>query len=432
MQFEGFFRNFVLEASDLSDDCNTLGLHQDYYYMNTKLNLLFAMRALVVFLIFVQLFPLQAQENVLPAWAMGGFERPDGVNPLISPTSSTSFMCPMKGTYVNWECADTFNPAAVVKDGRICILYRAEDDPDAALGMRTSRIGYALAYDGVHIDYRSNTPVAYPDSSRMSQIYEWPGGVEDPRVVEAEVDGQTIYVMTHTSWNRDKARLSIATSRDLLTWEHHGPAFRTACNGKFLDMFCKSGSIVTEEKDGRLVAARVKINGEEKFLMYWGEAWVCAAVSDDLINWTPVVDDNQELHYLAKPRNGYFDSMLTECGPPAVVTEHGIILFYNGKNGSSTDGDPAYPSDTYAAGQMLFNKTNPLELLERLDKPFFRPMLEFEKSGQYASGTVFIEGLVLHNGKYYLYYGCADSFVGVAVYDPENSARIGDPIILNE
>ena len=81
---------------------------------------------------------------------------------------------------------------------------------------------------------------------------------------------------------------------------------------------------------------------------------------------------------------------------------------------------------------MLFNKENPLELLERLDKPFFRPMLEFEKSGQYASGTVFIEGLVLHNGKYYLYYGCADSFVGVAVYDPENSARIGDPIILNE
>ena len=151
--------------------------------MNTKLNLFFAMRALVVFLISVQLFPLHAQENVLPAWAMGGFERPDGVNPLISPTSSTSFMCPMKGTYVNWECADTFNPAAVVKDGKICILYRAEDDPDAALGMRTSRIGYALASDGVHIDYRSNTPVAYPDSSRMSQIYEWPGGVEDPRVV---------------------------------------------------------------------------------------------------------------------------------------------------------------------------------------------------------------------------------------------------------
>jgi hypothetical protein len=34
------------------------------------------------------------------------------------------------------------------------------------------------------------------------------------------------------------------------------------------------------------------------------------------------------------------------------------------------------------------------------------------------AGTVFIEGLVFHNQKWYLYYGCADSRVAVAVYDP--------------
>lgn len=351
---------------------------------------------------------------------------------MITPTSSTTFSCPMRGISVNWECADTFNPAAVVKDGKICILYRAEDDPNVGIGKRTSRVGYALTTDGLHIDYRSTKPVMYPDSSLMSQKYEWPGGIEDPRVVEAVVDGQTIYVMTHTAWNRDKARLSIATSKDLLTWTHHGPAFRTAYNGKFLNMFCKSGSIVTEEKDGRLKAARIKIDGEEKFLMYWGESWVCAAVSDDLINWTPIVDENLELLYLVRPRKGYFDSSLTECGPPALLTEHGILLFYNGKNGSSTSGDPAYPANTYAAGQMLFSKDNPLKLLHRLDKPFFRPMADFEKSGQYASGTVFVEGLVLHNGKYYMYYGCADSFVGVAVYDPKNPSHMGDPICLNK
>ena len=373
---------------------------------------------------------LSANDNVLPSWAMGGFIRPDGVNPLIAPTSSTLFRCPMTGKNVKWECADTFNPAAVVKDGKICILYRAEDDPNVGIGKRTSRIGYALTADGTHIDYRAKTPVMYPDSSAMSQQYEWPGGIEDPRVVEATIDGKTIYVMTHTAWNRDKARLSIATSTDLLTWTHHGPAFRTAYGGKFLNMFCKSGSIVTEEKDGRLQAARIKVNGEEKFLMYWGESWVCAAVSDDLINWTPIVDAAGELNYLVKPRKGFFDSLLTECGPPAVVTDRGILLFYNGKNGSSTNGDPAYPSNTYAAGQMLFSNENPLQLLDRLDKPFFRPMAEFEKTGQYASGTVFIEGLVLHNEKWYLYYGCADSFVGVAVYDPKNPTRYGDPIFL--
>ena len=59
--------------------------------------------------------------------------------------------------------------------------------------------------------------------------------------------------------------------------------------------------------------------------------------------------------------------------------------------------------------------------------PFFRPMDTFEKSGQYKDGTVFIEGLVYYKSKWYLYYGCADSQVGVAVYDPAAAAP-GDSV----
>ena len=108
-------------------------------------------------------------DNYLPAWAFGGFERPEGVNPLITPNVSTSFSCPMREQSVAWECADTFNPAAVEKDGKICILYRAEDDPNAGIGGRTSRIGYAESADGVHLDYRQATPVFYPDVSDISR-----------------------------------------------------------------------------------------------------------------------------------------------------------------------------------------------------------------------------------------------------------------------
>ena len=88
------------------------------------------------------------------------------------------------------------------------------------------------------------------------------------------------------------------------------------------------------------------------------------------------------------------------------------------------------PSGTYAAGQMLFSNDNPLQLLTRLDKPFFRPMADFEKSGQYKDGTVFVEGLVYHQSRWLLYYGCADSFVGVAVCDPSSTPHEGDPINL--
>ena len=363
-------------------------------------------------------------DNPLPDWAFGGFVRPEGVNPIISPNETSVFNCPMKGEEVKWEFADTFNPAAVVKDGKIYILYRAEDDPNAGIGGRTSRIGLAESSDGITIDWRSATPVFYPDETEISKTYEWKGGCEDPRVVAADIDGKTVYVMTYTSWNNSIPRLSVATSENLKEWTKYGPAFLDAYEGKYKDLGCKSGSIVTEIKDGRQVAA--KVNG--KYLMYWGETAVYLASSDDLIHWTPLQNQDGKLLELIKPRKGYFDSNLTECGPPAIITENGILLFYNGKNDGGSSGCMDYPGSTYAAGQVLFDINEPTKVIGRLDNAFFRPMEAAEKSGQYKDGTVFIEGLVYKDGKWYLYYGCADSKVGVAVYDPAVRSGYGDPI----
>lgn len=162
--------------------------------------------------------------------------------------------------------------------------------------------------------------------------------------------------------------------------------------------------------------------------MYWGEHRVYAATSEDLIEWTPLLDEKGELKTLFAPRRGYFDSGLTECGPPAIVTEKGILLLYNGKNQKyEQGGDPQFTEGVYAAGQALFDLDQPDKLLFRLDVPFFRPMEKFECSGQYKDGTVFIEGLVFFKDKWFLYYGCADSRVGVAVYNPARSDP-GDPV----
>ena len=76
---------------------------------------------------------------------------------------------------------------------------------------------------------------------------------------------------------------------------------------------------------------------------------------------------------------------------------------------------------------MLFDKNEPTKAIARLDVPFLRPMEPFEKSGQYVNGTVFIEGLVFFQKKWFLYYGCADSRVAVAVYDPVHPAP-ADPL----
>ncbi len=352
--------------------------------------------------------PLPATQGVLPVWAMGPFVRPVDY-PVISPDSTTLFFCPMRGEEIRWEDNDTFNPAAVVKEDKIQILYRAEDKSGIGIGQRTSRIGLAESADGISV-VRHRSPVVYPGND-SGKAYEWPGGCEDPRVAVTE-DG--LYVMFYSAWDRKVSRLSVATSRDLKHWTKHGPAFADAYGGRFKDMWSKSASIVTRVENGKQVITRV--NG--RYLMYWGESMVSAAVSDDLIHWSPVLDDRGELLGLIYPRDYFFDSALTECGPPAVMTDRGILLFYNGKNRTDEKRDSRFNAGTYSAGQVLFDLKNPYRAIARLDEPFFQPTADFEKSGQYKDGTVFIEGLAFFKEQWFLYYGCADSRVGVAVYKP--------------
>ena len=341
-----------------------------------------------------------ADEEQIKEWAIGPFLRPSGANPVISP-QPTEFYCPMQKQQIRWEESDTFNPAATMKNGKIIVLYRAEDSSAQGIGKRTSRIGYAESKDGVTMT-RLDAPVLFPADDEFADI-ENPGGCEDPRVAMTE-DG--LYVMLYTAWNRKKARLAVATSRDLKKWTKHGLAFGKAYNGRFANLFCKSASVLTKLVGSKLVIDKV----DGKYFMYWGEYAVYAATSDNLIDWYPVLNERNELKKLVQPRKGYFDCQMTECGPPAIRTKNGIVLLYNGKN-AGNDRDTDYP------GQLLFDNDDPCKVLDRLDKPFFVPEAPFEKSGQYKDGTVFIEGLVYHKKKLYLYYGCADSKVAMAVCD---------------
>ncbi|MBO9618215.1 MAG: hypothetical protein J7539_04180 [Niabella sp.] len=348
-------------------------------------------------------------QSSLPSWALGPFVRPEPAKPVILPDNQHVFLDPMSGKKVAWMSNAAFNPAAIVKDNKIIVLFRAEDiTGENKIGGHTSRIGLAESTSGMTMKIHP-APVLYPGNDGQQAI-DWPGGSEDPRVAQTE-DGT--YVLLYTSWNLKTPRLSVATSKDLVHWTKHGPAFKTAWDGRFANRPSKSASIVTKLVSGRQVIT--KING--KYLMYWGEYFVNPAVSDDLINWTPLLDKKKELLRLIAPRSGYFDSDLTECGPPALLTDKGILLLYNGKNSSGTKGDTNYAGHSYCAGQVLFDKKDPTKVLARLDKPFLYPTEPFERSGQYAAGTVFIEGLVYSKNKWYLYYGCADSRVGVAVFD---------------
>jgi len=210
----------------------------------------------------------------------------------------------------------------------------------------------------------------------------------------------------------------VATSKDLIHWTKQ----------KFNGYPKKSVSPVCKVVDGRLVAA--KING--RYWLYHGEGSIRLSSSKDLIKWalekgTPLDQleekatrlrgldpKNTDKSILLAAREGKFDAGFPEGGPPALLTEKGIVFLYNGKNGEAL---PALGlgKRAYSGGQALFSATDPGKLLDRTDVPFIKPELSWEKSGQYPAGTTFIEGLVLFKNQWFLYYGCADTFVGVAI-----------------
>lgn len=346
-----------------------------------------------------------AAPSTQPAWEIGPFVRPGGgVNPVVRPSAASVFDCPMRGKPVHWEAAHTFNPAAAVHDGKVVLLYRAEDDSSTGgISSYSSRLGMATSADGLRFT-REPTPVVYPDND-AEKPHEWTGGCEDPRLITAP-DGT--YVLTYTQSNHKIARMAVATSSDLHHWTKHGCAFG---DGWYASHWSKSGAIVGRVVDGNLVAA--KMNGH--YWMYWGEGEVYVARSDDLVRWTPVETTPHQPLVVIPRRPGHFDSDLTEGGPPAVLSDRGIVVLYNSKNAGGDKGDPVISAGAYSVGQALFDPNDPSKLLERPAQPCFGPAEPWERTGQYAAGTTFAEGLVRFHDKWFLYYGCADSLVGVAV-----------------
>jgi predicted GH43/DUF377 family glycosyl hydrolase len=195
-----------------------------------------------------------------------------------------------------------------------------------------------------------------------------------------------------------------------LHWTKYGPAFAEAAHGKYANLKYKSAGIVTQLSSGRLIAARI----QGKYWMYWGEGAIHLATSADLIHWSPVEDAQGQPVELLRPRAGHFDSTFPETGPPPVLTKAGIVILYNGKN-ATEGGDPALGPNAYAAGEALFDANHPSHFLAQTDAPVLKPELPYEKTGQYAAGTTFAEGLVFFHGQWFLYYGCADSLVAVAI-----------------
>lgn len=282
----------------------------------------------------------------------------------------------LKPSKEGFDSRNVYNPAVVKVKDTVVMLYRAESKEDKITG----RIGLALSQDGINF-VRHPEPVLEPEHD-----YEIMG-VEDPRVVKV---GNTYY-MTYTGYDGKTARLCIATSKNLVNWKKHGVVFEDFPQTKD---WTKSGAILPQKLE--------KGGFKGKYIMYFGDSNIWLAYSNDLINWEYI--ENPVL----KPRRDSFDNVLVEPGPFTVMTEYGILLIYNsaGKEGDALK---------YKVGVALFDKDDPAKLIARTEKPILEPTYEWEIKG-WVNNVVFVEGLIEHDSKVYIYYGGADRYIGLAYW----------------
>lgn len=289
-------------------------------------------------------------------------------------------LAPRKG---NFDEAGAFNPAVIrLKSGRFVMLYRGQDNKGV------SRIGIAESKDGISFKAQ-DAPVLSPS------LPDEANGIEDPRLCRSLVKPSKEWFLTATAYSKD-AQLALYKSADLKHWQRIG-VIMPAKKGKWNTNWTKSGAIVPG-----------KING--KYWMYYlgdnssGGNETGVASSEDGIHWQDASD---------KPviplRAHCFDSRVAEPGPPPVVTDDGILLLYNGADDKLR----------YCTGWALFDKNDPTKLLARSEKPIFEPEEAWErinasKEIHQAPDVVFVEGMVQDGDRYLIYYGGADSYVGVA------------------
>ena len=295
-------------------------------------------------------------------------------NPIISPR---------KGFI--WEAGGTINPAVINLNDQTHIIYRA-----ASL-QNLSVLGYAMSRDGLKIDDRLDVPVYSPRADFEQKINSNDNyGCEDPRLVQI---GKSIY-MTYTAYDGITARVAVSSitvanflNRKWDSWETPNVISPPNISNK--------DAIIFPEK----------INGKY-MIIHRVDNSICA---DFLSSLDFTKERITKCIELLNPQPGMWDGVKIGVAGPPLKTKEGWLLLYHGIS----------KNKTYRVGAVLLDLKNPTVVKARTAAPIFEPEETYEMNGLIPK-VVFPCSLVTRGERAYIYYGAADSVIGVATIKLED------------
>jgi predicted GH43/DUF377 family glycosyl hydrolase len=284
-----------------------------------------------------------------------------------------------------WESKAVFNPAAVLLDGNVYLLYRAMSHNNVSV------IGLAVSEDGFSITERLKNPVYVPRAPFEKRLENSTlnSGCEDPRVTI--IDNKLVMLYTAVCVaTRDltvRVALSEISIKDFLE--------RRFENWSYPRLISPPG---VWDKDAALLPEKVK--GKFVFFhRFFPNIWIDFKKDLYFQDWIRGWDYIQI-------RKDSWDSVRIGIGAPPIKTTEGWVVIYHGVG----------PDNVYKLGAMLLDKQNPCVVLSRLPYPILGPQEWYEVKGE-TSNVVFSDGCVLIDDELFVYYGAADKYIGVATIE---------------
>jgi predicted GH43/DUF377 family glycosyl hydrolase len=255
-------------------------------------------------------------------------------------------------------------------------------------------------------------------------------GCEDARVVF--IPALDRYVMTYTAYGSLGPRVAMAVSEDLMAWHRIGPAkftFEERWRVDF-DMFDNKDAFFFPEPvrdpQGRPALALMH-RPDYRVASVNGQPWL--NVPDGMrelrpgcwLSYVPLDAARADLRALARPEQHEplafserpWEAVKMGGGTPPVLTPRGWLTIYHGVSGEIQEGVDHQTSVFYSAGAMLLDRDDPRVVRFRSAEPILAPGTTDEREGL-VNNVVFPTGLDLRGNRLDVYYGMADSRIGVA------------------
>ncbi|MBX0298791.1 glycosidase [Cryobacterium sp. 1639] len=258
-------------------------------------------------------------------------------------------------------------------------------------------------------------------------------GVEDPRVTFIPRLG--LHVMTYVAYGPLGPRTAVAVSEDLRDWRRLGPvlfAYDEALDMD-LNLFHNKDTVFFPEP----VTAP---DGVESFAVLHRPMWdleetkpgegirVPAGVTDQRqsiwISYVPVADALADVsaltfwrghRFLAGPKFP-FEELKIGGGPAPLRVPEGWLLLHHGVTGILARAFDQQQKVNYAAGGMILDADDPTIVLSRTSEPLLKAETADETNG-IVPNVVFPTAIEEIEGQLYVFYGMADSKIGVARLD---------------